>query len=167
SEIEAVLARSENFTEQLRQVTEIREQKEQAFQEVEKNLITAKEEQTQLQHRVQDSRIQIAEFKERDRALLVEMDRLKNERETVQRMMSENNELISRRLEEIASSEEFCNQTQNLLLDLARGLNEKKGIIQERQHQKEILSEEMAKQENQLQESRVALDQVREERIQI
>jgi chromosome segregation protein len=167
NEIEAVLARSENFTEQLRQVTEVREQKELAFQEVEKNLVTAKEEQTQLQHRVQDSRIQIAEFKERDRALLVEMDRLRMERETVQQMMSENNELISRRLEEIVSSEEFCNQTQNLLLDLARGLDEKKGIIQERQQQKEVLSQEMAKQETQLQESRVSLDQVREERMQI
>jgi len=59
NEVEAVLARSENYIQQLQQATEIREQQEQAFQQVEQNLASRKEEQVQLQHRVQDSRIQI------------------------------------------------------------------------------------------------------------
>jgi len=167
SEIEAVLARSENYTQQLQQVTEVREQKENTFQEVERNLAAAKEQQTQLQHRVQDSRIQIAELKERDRALLLEMERLKNERETVRQLMSDNQSLISRRQSEIESTLDLCGQTEALLVEFARNLDQKKATIQERQQQKESLSEEMSRQETQLQESRAALEQVREERMQV
>jgi chromosome segregation protein len=167
NEIEAVLARSENYTSQLQQVSQVREQKEAKFQEVETNLAATKEQHTQLQHRVQDSRIQIAEFKERDRALLTEMERLTNEREAVRKLMDENKDLISQRLAEIESTRQLCDQTEGLLLELARALDEKKVLIQQRQLRKESLSEEIAKQERQLQESRAILDQVREERMQI
>jgi chromosome segregation protein len=131
------------------------------------NLAGTKEQHTQLQHRVQDSRIQIAEFKERDRALLTEMERLTNEREAVRKLMDENQDLISQRLAEIESTRQLCDQTEGLLLELARALDEKKVLIQQRQLRKESLSEEIAKQERQLQESRAILDQVREERMQI
>jgi chromosome segregation protein len=166
NEVEAVLARSENYTQQLQQATEIREQQEQTFQQVEKDLASRKEEQVQLQHRVQDSRIQIAEFKERDRALLLEMERLRNEREFIQRSIGENNQLILQRENEIAFTVEVCGQTESLLLDLARNLDQQKLMIQERQQQKESLTEAMTQQESRLQESRGALDQIREERMQ-
>jgi chromosome segregation protein len=166
NEVEAVLARSENYTQQLQQTTEIREQQEQAFQQVEQDLASRKEEQVQLQHRVQDSRIQIAELKERDRALLLEMERLKNEREFIQRSIGENNQLILQRENEIAFTVEVCGQTESLLLDLARNLDQQKLMIQERQQQKESLTEAMTQQEMRLQESRGALAQIREERMQ-
>jgi chromosome segregation protein len=166
NEVEAVLARSENYTQQLQEVTAKREQQEQTFQEVEQQLTAMKETQVQLQHRVQDSRIQIAEFKERDRALLTEMERLKNERDSIQRSIAENVILINQREEEIAATMEVCSRTETMLVELARNLDHKKLEIQQRQQQKENLSEEMSQQETRLQESRLMLEQIREERMQ-
>ena len=166
NEIESVLARSENYTQQLQQTTEIREQQEQAFRNLETDLASQKERQVQLQHRVQDSRIQIAELKERDRALLAEMDRLKNERDAIMRSIADNSSLIEQRAAEIASTLEFCGQTESQLVELARRLDEKKVEIQDRQQQKDLLSQEMTQQETRLQESRTLLEQIREERMQ-
>ncbi len=166
NEVESVLARSENYTLQLQQVIETREQQEQTFQEVEQSLVSLKEEQVQLQHRVQDSRIQIAEFKERDRALLMEMERLKSERDVVHRSIVENHQLIEQRELEISSTLDVCGQTETMLVELARNLDQKKLVIQDRQQQKEKLIEEMSHQEGHLQESRAMLEQIREERMQ-
>lgn len=167
NEIESVLARSENYTEQLQEVTAAREQKEQAFQEIEQKLVSMKEEQIQLQHQVQDSRIQIAEFKERDRALLAEMERLKSERESIQRSIAENLQLIDQREQEITATLETCSRIETLLLEYARNLDLKKVEIQERHQQKEQLSDEMLQQEAKLQESRLLMEQIREARMQI
>jgi chromosome segregation protein len=166
NELESVLARSENYTQQLQQVTETRELQEQSFRELEQNLAALKEEQVNLQHRVQDSRIQIAEYKERDRALLMEMERLKNERDSIQRSIAENLQIIRQRESEIESTVQICLQTESLLVELARAFDQKKLEIQERQQQKEKILEEMSQQEVQLQESRVSLEQIREERMQ-
>jgi chromosome segregation protein len=126
-----------------------------------------KEEQIQLQHQVQDSRIQIAEFKERDRALLAEMERLKSERESIQRSIAENLQLIDQREQEITATLETCSRIETLLLEYARNLDLKKVEIQERHQQKDQLSDEMSQQEVKLQESRLLMEQIREARMQI
>jgi chromosome segregation protein len=98
---------------------------------------------------------------------LMEMERLTGERENVRRLTDENQDLITRRLAEIESTQQLCSQTEGLLLELARSLDEMKIAIQERQQQKESLTEEIVKQEAQLQESRLLLEQTREQRMQI
>jgi chromosome segregation protein len=166
NEVESVLARSENYTRQLGTVIGDREEREQVFQELEQSLVTLKQDQIQLQHTVQESRIQIAEFKERDRALLLEMERLKNERESVQKSIEENDQLILQRNQEIDSTVQICAQNEQLLVDLARDLNQQKFYIQQIQLQKGSLAEDMTKHDVLLHESRSIVENIRQERMQ-
>ncbi|MCI0447622.1 hypothetical protein L0152_30960, partial [bacterium] len=66
NERESVQARAEQFLLQLQEETAKREQCELEFQQGEQHLELLKREQSELQSRVHDSRIQIAELKERD-----------------------------------------------------------------------------------------------------
>ncbi len=166
NEIEAVLARSENFSQQLQEVLTKRDEQEREFQQAEQTLATVKREHAELQHRVQDSRISIAELKERDRALLVEMDRLRGEKESVEIALARNRQLIMEREDEIGLTKQACGQTESSLLELARSLDRQKELIQQRQQDKGKLTEEMTAQENVVHESRAGLDRIREERMQ-
>ncbi|HSP05670.1 MAG TPA: chromosome segregation protein SMC, partial [Acidobacteriota bacterium] len=164
NEKEAVQMRSEEFTQQLQQETAKREECERLFQEGEQQLVHVKEEQGRLQTKVQDSRIQIAEFKERDRALLSEMDRLSAQLETVQRAITDSQDQIAQKHQEIADTESVCMTLDAQQLELLRGRDQQRLVIEDRERQKETLLQEIAVQEGNLQTSRADLDRIRQER---
>ena len=167
NEKEAVQARSEQFTLQLQEETAKREECEREFQEGEQQLMRLKEEQTQLQTRVQDSRIQIAEFKERDRALLSEMDRLGSQLEAVQRAITDNNNLVAEKQQEITDTELECGGLESRQLELLRERDEHRSVIEEREKQKDTLYTEISAKDAELQTARAELDRIRQERTNI
>lgn len=164
SEKEAVQARSDQFTQQLQQETDKREECERLFQEGEQELARVKEEQGRLQVLVQDSRIQIAECKERDRALLSEIDRLRVQIETVQRAIADSKIQIEQKQQEIQETENVCGAIEAQQLELLRGRDEQRSVIEERERRKETLFQEITAQEAGLQSARTDLDRIREER---
>lgn len=164
NEKEAVQARSDEFTQQLQQETFKREECERHFQEGEQQLARVKEEQGRLQVLVQDSRIQIAECKERDRALLAEMDRLTQQIETVQRAITDSQSQIEQKRQEITDTESVCATLDAQQLEMLRGRDQQRAVIEEREKQKETVFQEITNQETALQSSRAELDRIREER---
>ena len=164
NEKEAVAARFEEFTRQLEEETTRRKEREQAFQEMEKTQAQSKDEQQQYQTRVQESRVQIAELKERDRSLLADLERLNRNLEEVSNAIAESVRIIEERQNEIHSTDADCSQIEALLVEMLRNRDAQKSLIEEAQQKKEILGNEITEQEIRVREAQAALDLTREER---
>jgi chromosome segregation protein len=164
NEREAVHARFEEFTRQLEVETERRQEREQAFQEIERKSTQAKEAQQSYQNRVNESRVQIAELKERDRSLLAELERLKHHLEEIQNTEIESQLIIEERQREIQSTNSDCGEIESLLVEMLRNRDLQKTQIEESQKKKESLGMEIGDQENRVREAQGTLDLARENR---
>lgn len=164
NEKEAVEARSEQFAQQWQQEVARKEECDRTIEETEQQLKTRKQEQGELHARVQEMRIRTAELNERDRALLAEIDRLNQQRTVVRTTIEENGRVIEQRSMEGSQLEEACLRLESERTGLLRSQDEQKAIIEEREKQKAALSEQLTIQENDLQNARAALDQIRQDR---
>lgn len=163
-EKEAVQARFDQFTRQLEEETTRREEREQTFQTIENQIARAKEEQQHFQIRVQESRVQTAELKERDRSLLTEIERLNGHLEEVGIAKADCFRTIEERQNEISDAGSACAQIESLLVEMLRNRDIQQGLIEESQKQKETITQEIDDQENRVRDAQAALDQCREER---
>jgi chromosome segregation protein len=164
NEREAVFARSEQFSQQLQQETLKREECEAQFQEGETQLEIKRREQADLQTHVHDSRIQIAELKERDRAAIAEIDRLKQQLENVQKAIADNVQIVRQREQEIVETEVACKTLEEQQVEMLRRRDDQKHSIATHESQKEQLGNEITAQDAGVQEARSILDTVRQER---
>jgi len=166
-ERESVHARSEQFAAQLQEQTAKREESERLFRECEQHLNTAKTRHFELQEQVQESRVQIAERKERHRSLSAELERLQGQLLTVRNMIAENSTLIAQRYQEIADTEIVCGQMESEQIEMLRVRDHRKLAITESEKQKEELSQRISAKETEVQTARSELDRVREERMNV
>jgi chromosome segregation protein len=164
AEQEALAARSEQFRIQLEEENRAREQCERDFAQAEQQSLAARQDQSQLQDRVSDSRIQIAELKERDRALLAEIDRFNNQKESITRSIHESAAMIVQKQEEISNTEVLCGQMEEKQTEQLRNRDQQKQRLQELQASKDQLTEELSACNNAVQDARRQLDVARNEK---
>src|SRR5262249_46516886 len=162
-EREAVFARSEDTLKQLGEHERLRGERETQARDLEQKLTEKSEDQDVLRHRVQDSRIRIAELKERERALSAEVLRLAEECQSLRNALQENRAQIDSRSDEIRKAELDCGDIEALLLRLARELDALVLRIRELDSQKETLTAESTAHENLLKECRAEVDRARKE----
>lgn len=163
-EQDAIQARSEEFRVQLEEEFTRKEAADQEFQEWEHELASGKQDQAQIQNRVSDSRIQIAELKERDRSLLAEIERLEANCQTIQSAIQENDRSIIEKWAEIEQTEILCAEMKSSQLENLRKRDEQKFQLQEQEQFKTRIQEELSAQNEAMEGARTSMDQVREER---
>lgn len=161
NEKEAVFARSEQFTLQLQENGARREQLEQQYKDLEQRIVSGKDQQASLQQKVHESRVRIAELKERGRSLAAEIERLSNQHRAVRSSIEENGVLIQQRQNESESTAQACTQLEAQQVEMLRNHDAQKLAIEEKERQKDVLSQELAAQEAVLQNCRAELDRVR------
>lgn len=161
NEKEAVYARFERFTQLLEEMNARREALESEFKDLQQLIATAKEEQVSLQQRVHDSRVEIERLKERGIALATDLQRTREELQSVIRSIEENIELISQRQREKENTIAACGQLETLLVELLRDLDQQKHSVEDLGKQKAETDEALGAQEIRLHECRDTLDQVR------
>ncbi len=167
NERESVEARSDQFAVQLQEQTAKREESERLFGECEQHLNAAKAQHFELQGQVQESRVQIAERKERHRSLLAEIARLHAHLESIRNSIAENANLIAQRHQEISDTETVCGKMEAEQVEMLRLRDQRKLVIAENEKQKEDLTRRISAQETEVQSARSELDRVREERMNV
>ena len=167
NERESVQARSEQFAFQLQEQTAKREESERLFRECEQQLNAAKTQHFELQGQVHESRVQIAERKERHRSLVAETERLGAHLESVRNSIAENGNLIAQRHREISDTESVCAAMEAEQMEMLRARDQRKLVIAENEAQKEDLAQRIGVQETEVQSARSELDRVREERMNV
>ncbi|HJZ11667.1 MAG TPA: hypothetical protein VJ521_05935, partial [Acidobacteriota bacterium] len=123
--------------------------------------------QNLLRSKTHELQIQIAQLSERNKSLLMDIERLNQQRETVQANIHDNSNLVFQKKIEISETEDACSRLQTLLLETVRAHDEQKASIQQQEKEKEELVREIELQETVVVEARALRDRTREQRSNI
>jgi chromosome segregation protein len=163
-EQQTIQSRSEEFRLQSEAETQRKEEAEQRYQEWERQLASGKQEQVQIQNRVSESRIQIAELKERDRSLLAEIERLETQCRNIELSIQENEHSIIEKKTEIEGATILCSEMETRQLENLRKRDEQKVQLQQQEQFRLQIQEELSQQSNAMEDARGLMDQAREGR---
>ena len=101
---------------------------------------------------------------ERSKALSAEVDRLSQQRDTIQKNLHENSDLIFQKKQEISDTETACNELDLQILETVRSHDQQQETIRLRETEKGTLAQEIALQEQAVLEGRTVRDKIREDR---